>query len=119
MPREDDTDRLLVTATQAAERLSVARPQIVARLRSGQILGRRDGRRWFIHVDDLPTPAPRTEGPKPIVLHGSKDGWLAGSTSCGDRAPRRDLPPDPPIEEAPWRIIRPADPPPDLEDPSA
>lgn len=117
MPHEDDPDRLLVTATQAAERLSVARPQIVARLRSGQILGRRDGRRWFIHVDDLPTPAPRTEGPKPIVLHGSKNGWLAGSVDCGDRAPRREQPPEEPPLEAAWRIVRPADPPP--EDPSA
>jgi hypothetical protein len=119
MPREDDTDRLLLTPTQAAERISIARPQIVARLRAGQILGRRDGRRWFIHVDDLPDPPPPNTGPRPIIVRGDRDGWLPGSVTCGDRAPRRDLPPDPPLEEAPWRIIRPADPRPDPEDPSA
>ena len=117
MATDDVPDRLLLTTAEVGERLGVSHYLIPARIRDGQLLGHRDGNRWLVHVDDLPDPPPPNTGPRPIIVRGDRDGWLPGSVTCGDRAPRRDLPPDPPLEEAPWRIIRPADPRP--EDPSA
>lgn len=117
MPRGDSPDPLLLTATEAGQRLSMTTQQVVVRLREGRILGHREEGRWLVRIDDLPDPPPREDAPRPIVLHGSENGWLAGSVDCGDRAPRREQPPEEPPLEAAWRIVRPADPPP--EDPSA
>lgn len=100
-----EEDRLLLTTSQAGELLGISSAVVAYRLSIGQIIGHRTRGKWRIHIDDLPTPEPRDRAPRPIVCC-SKDGWLPGSVPCGDRAPRRERPPEPPEEPAPWRIVR-------------
>ena len=115
---EDDR----VSMTEAAEMLGLSTAEFRHLVDSvAGIEAVRSASRWRINPDSLPDrPMPATRH-RPIVLRNSRDGWLENSTNPGDRAPRRQRPPEE-IPQAPWRIVRPADPrpaDPRPEDPSA
>jgi len=98
-------DRL--TLREAASVTGLTREDVVELIANGHVEAERGGNRWRINPDSLPDPPMPQTHHRPIILRGSKDGWLPGSVSCGDRAPRQHLPPDPPPPLAPWRIIQP------------
>ncbi len=100
-------DRL--TLTEAAERLGITEPDLRRLLKDvAGIEAVRTPSRWQVNPDSLPDGPMPTTRHRPIILRNSNDGWLESSTNPGDRAPARERPPEP-IEEAPWRIIKPAD----------
>jgi len=100
-------DRLTLTEARRAANTTFA--AVLSLIAAGTIEAEWDGRRWRVHPDSLPDPEPQTRVPRPIILRQGQDGWLPGSTDPGDRAPARQRPPEGPIEEAPWRIIKPPD----------
>jgi len=106
-----------VCLAEAARLCGLGHAELVYLIVTGLAEGGREGREWRVNPDSLPDPPPPLTCHRPIILRESNDGWLRGSVNCGDRAPRREQPPEEPPLEAAWRIIRPADPPP--EDPSA
>ena len=98
-------DRL--TLTEAATRLGMTKDDFRRLLEEAAgIEAVRTPSRWQVNPDPLPDGPMPTTRHRPIILRNSNDGWLPGSTNPGDRAPRRERPPDE-VPQAPWRIVRP------------
>lgn len=105
----EDLDDDSVCLAEASRISGLPREVLVDLIDQGQIEASSGVRFWRINPDSLPDPLPPATHHRPIVLQNSRDGWLENSVDPGDRAPRRERPPEEPPPEAPWRIVRPAD----------